>query len=288
MGIPAAGPLFHQMVSESGGAERVSTLEESTTVAHGFGELYKSGAGDPLSSLVKAPADSLIALQVQFVDRWPHHFPLRPEIDGSLLPKPPVDTIATGLNRGKRLLIGTNIEESSYFLGPHPAHDPVGNDLGNMPLPGFLAVYEKYKEVYPEMSDELRRIRAVTAEEYWVPSTRVADAHVKSGGQAWMYRLDFHEGSGVLGAYAFHSLDLRLVWDRPSDTVANAAAEAEIARQMHEAWVAFLRGATPAASGLPAWPRYNSGNRTTMIVNTQSNVATKPNEAELRLWDGVL
>jgi para-nitrobenzyl esterase len=288
MGIPAAQPLFQQMISESGGAERVSTLEESTAVAHGFGELYQSSTGDPLSSLAAAPADSLIALQTQFVNQWPRHFPFRPQIDGSFLARLPVDAIASESNHGRRLLIGTNLEESSSFIGPHPAHDSEAKDLGNMQLPKFLPVYEKYSQLYPDMSDELRRIRAVTAEEYWVPSVRVADAFANSGGEAWMYRLDFHEGSGLLGDYAFHSLDLRLVWDRPFPTAANAAAEAKIARQMHDAWVQFLRGAPPAAAGLSPWPRYAPGDRATMIVNTKSHVETKPNEAELRLWDGVL
>lgn len=288
MGIPAAQPLFQQMISESGGAERVAKLEESTTIAHGYGELYMSAAGEPLSSLAKAPANSLIAVQTQFVNQWPRHFPFRPQIDGSFLAQLPVDAIAAESNHGRRLLIGTNLEESSSFIGPHPAHDPEAKDLGNMQLPKFLPAYEKYSQLYPEMSDEMRRIRAVTAEEYWVPSVRVADAFQKSGGETWMYRLDFHEGSGLLGAYAFHSLDLRLVWDRPLSTVTNATAEAEIARQMHEAWVHFLRGAAPAAGGLPPWPQYTSAGRDTMIVNTQSHVETKPNEAELRLWDGLL
>jgi para-nitrobenzyl esterase len=61
-----------------------------------------------------------------------------------------------------------------------------------------------------------------------------------------------------------------------------------LAPQMHEAWCAFLRGAAPAAAGLPEWPRYTLEERRTMIFDAQSRVEAKPQEAELRLWDGVL
>lgn len=288
MGVPSARMLFHQMISESGGAERVWTVEQSEAVSEGFGKLWRSTTKNPPSSLATAPAASLIPVQDRLMQEWPHHFPLRVEIDGYLLPRFPVETITEGSSRGKRLLIGTNRDESAYFLGPHPAHDANAAELGNLQPPQFLDVYAKYKEIYPGMNVEERRIRALTAEEYWVPSVRVAEAHVRGGGEAWMYRLDFHEGSGRLGAFSPHSLELRMVWDHPSQTIANAAAEAELGRQMHEAWCAFLRGAAPAATGLSEWPRYTPEERRTMIFNTQSRVEAEPQEAELRLWSGVL
>ena len=138
------------------------------------------------------------------------------------------------------------------------------------------------------MTDEQLRIRAVTAEEYWVPTMRVADAHLKGGGSAWVYRLDFSETGGFMRGYAFHSLDVRLVWNRPSPLADNETAEAALARQMYQAWIAFLHGQTPAAPAVPAWPEYDSTTRPTMVFDTQNHVDQKPQEAELRLWDGVL
>ena len=287
MGVPSAEPLFHQMISESGGAERVWARPESEAVARGFGDLWHSGGNEP-TALRTAPAAALIAVQQQFMQTWPQHFPLRAEIDGTLLPRLPVETIAAGSSRGKRLLIGTNRDESALFVGPHPAKDAKAANLGNMQLAKFLTVYHKYRKIYPQMTDEQLRIRALSAEEYWVPSVRVADAHVTGGGTAWMYRLDFAESSGLLRGYAFHSLDVRLVWDKPSRTVKNATAEAEMAQQMHDAWTAFLRGDAPGCKGLPSWPEYHSDTRPTMILDTTSHVEERPQEAELRLWDGLL
>jgi para-nitrobenzyl esterase len=279
MGTPSAQSLFHQMISESGGAERVFPRSTAETVAKGFGDEWRKRAGsEPLATFPGA----------QFISTWPQHFPLRPEIDGTLLPRLPVETIASGSTRGKRLLIGTNREESAYFIGPHPSADPKAADLGNVGLAKFDEVYRHYKEIYPQMTDEQRRVRAVTAEEYWVPSKCVADAHVRGGGTAYVYELEFTETSGPLEGDAYHSLDVGMVWGHPHKLVGDAAAEAGLGKQMHAAWAAFIRGETPAAPGLPAWPQFAVDTRPTMILGAQSRVEQKPQEAELRLWDGVL
>ncbi len=288
MGVPSAQPLFHQMISESGGAERVWPREQSHAVGLGFAGLWRTESGDGGQTIATAPADKILQVQRRFVAEWTQHFPLRPQLDGALLPSRPLESIARGSSRGKRLLIGTNRDESALFLGPHPLLDPAAKDLGNIALADFSPVFKKYRALYPQMTEQDLRIRAVTAEEYWVPSLRVTDAHVKGGGDAWMYRLDFSETSSLMRGKAFHSLDVRMVWDRPSPLAANAAAEAALAMQMFGSWVAFIKGEQPSAAGVPFWPEYNSSSRPTMVFDTQNHVDEKPQEAELRLWDGVL
>ncbi len=288
MGIPAAEPLFHQVISEIGGAERVWSPPGSAAVSKGYDEEWRKETGRNTATLLTADPGLLIKAQHEFFENWPQHFPLRAEIDGQLLPRLPVETIAAGSTRNKRLLIGANLDESALFLGPHPAKDAAAKDLGNLSLAKFAAVFSKYKKIYPELSAEQLRIRAVTAEEYWIPTIRVADAHLQGGGGAWMYRLDFAETSGRLSGYAYHSLDVGLVWQHPHTDVANAAAEASLSTQIHTAWAAFIRGETPAAPGLPSWPEYNTALRTTMILNNTSRVEQEPQNDELKLWDGVL
>ena len=226
--------------------------------------------------------------QEEFIKGWPHHFPLRCEVDGLLLQKLPVATIAAGSTRGKRLLLGTNRDESALFLGPHPAQDPTAADLGNVSLALFDAVYAKYAALYPDMTVEQRRIRAATAEEYWIPSLRVAAAHARNGGETYVYRLDYAETAGRFAGYAFHSEDVALVWDKPAGPEVDRAAATSMAAEMHAAWVAFIKGGVPAAQGLPAWPLWTVPERRTMLLDRTSTVAVKPQEAELRAWDDVL
>lgn len=289
MGIPSAQPLFHQMISESGGAERIWDRAASADISKGFGDLWQKQSGNTIANLKTAAGTALIQAQQQFIETWPQHFPLRAELDGTLIPQLPVETIASGSTRGKRLLIGTNREESAIFIGPHPAKDPMPIQLGNMSVEKFNAVYQQYKDIYPQLSVEQLRIRAVTAEEYWIPSIRVAEAHLKGGGSAYVYELEFQETSGRLKGNAYHSLDVGMVWNHPNKQVADAASEAALGKQMHAAWSAFIRGETPAAPGLPAWPLYNEQSRATMIfgakASSESRVEQAPQAAELKLWN---
>ncbi len=108
-----------------------------------------------------------------------------------------------------------------------------------------------------------------------------------------MYRMDFAEATGRLKGYAYHSLDTGMVWDRPHVQVGDDEEEGELSHRMHAAWVAFTKRGVPGAVGLPAWPRYDTNQRATMILDDrgpgqQSRVELRPHEAELRVWDGVL
>jgi para-nitrobenzyl esterase len=292
MGIPSAQPLFHQMIFESGGAERIWNRAASADISKGFGDIWQKQSSSAIASLKTATGAALIEAQQQFTETWPQHYPLRPEIDGALIPLLPVETIANGSTRGKRLLIGTNREESAAFIGPHPAKDPSANQVGNMSIAEFDAGYQKYKDIYPGLSVEQRRIRALTAEEYWVPSMRVAESHVRGGGSAYVYELEFEETSGKLEGNAYHGLDVGMVWNHPHEEVADAASEVALGKQIHTAWSAFIRGETPTAPGLPTWPPYNSQDRSTMIfgknASAESRVEQAPQAAELGLWNETL
>lgn len=285
-GVPAAKALFQGMISESGGAERIWPQTTAQAVAQGFGALWTKTTGQGIGTLKSAPARQLIDVQTEFLKTWPQHFPLRCELEPTVFPKPPVETIAAGSARGKRLLIGTNRDESALFLGAHPKKGPTASDLGNMGLQAFDQVYQRYATVYPEMSEEQRLIRAVTAEEYWVPSTRVAQAASRAGARVWAYELEFARSGGPFEGFAFHSEDIDLVWNKPEDRYSSAAAEATLARQMNAAWAAFVRGEAPAATGLPAWPEFEGKERRTMMLDRISKVEARPQEAELQLWSG--
>jgi len=288
MGTPSARPYWHQAISQSGGAERVwPSSTAAGIVSDGFGKTWKDMGNADVGSLLTAPAGSIIDAQHRFTAEWPKHYPLRPVVDGDLLHRLPVETIAGGSTRGKRLLIGANNDESALFIGTHPSKDPGPSDLGNVTSDKFGEVLSHYKDVYPDMTDEQRRIRALSAEEYGIPSARLVDAHAKHG-DAWLYRLDFFETSGDMKGFAFHSLDVGLSWNHPNAHVENAADAAALAAKMHGAWCAFIKGETPGAPGLPAWPKYNSVDRATMVFDVDSHIEIKPHEAEFRLWDGVL
>jgi para-nitrobenzyl esterase len=251
MGTPAARPFFHQMISESGGAERIATREDALKVGHGFAEAWTSETGKSAAAVQSASAEQLIEVQEKFVRDWPKHFPLRPELDGQFLPELPVKAIDRGSSAGKRLLLGTNRDESALFIGPDPVADPTARDVGNLSIAAFEPIEAAYAKLYPAMPAPLRRIRSLTAEEYLIPSLRVADAHAGAGGETFVYRLDF-PGTGRFAGLAFHSYDLRFVWDYFGDAKPSPAA-ARLAATVHAAWASFLKGEAPE---LAIWKGY--------------------------------
>ncbi len=285
LGTPAAESLFVQGISESGGAERVwATAAEGEALGGFFGKLWKTGSG---GSLLSASADAIVQAQSRLLKEWLHARPFRPAIDGVLLKKMPVAAIVSGAAKGKRVLIGTSREDSVVFVGPHPS-TVKAQDLMSLPEERFAPVEAKYAALYPQLTEEQRRVRAVTAEEYWVPSVRAADALVSGSASVWMYLTEFHEGSGKFGDFSYHGEELSMVWNHPLKGIANADGEATLTVAMHAAWLAFLNGAAPAGPGMPTWPLYKAGERQTLIVDVPMRVESRPQEAELRLWDGVM
>ena len=285
MGVPAAQPLFHQMISESGGAERLWSRDRAFEVSKGFANTWTEHAGSQPSNIATVGPEELIRMQEQFIRDWPVHFPFRPEIDGKLVPRLPIETIRRGSSKGKRLLIGTNRDESAFFIGPSPAKDPVAANLGNISLTQFESIADGYAKLYPDMSAPLRRIRSVTAEEYWIPSMRVAEAHISGGNEAFVYRLDFG-GEGRFANLAYHSFDLRFVWDHLNGK--STDEDRRLAASMHSAWTSFIEGRAPSGPGLPSWPLFTQAKQPTMIFDTRNRVEDYPDKAELALWDGVL
>jgi para-nitrobenzyl esterase len=285
MGVPEAQPLFQQVISESGGAERFWSEDRARTIAGGFGNSWTRGTDLELNDLLKADSGKILNVQTAFLKTWPEHFPLRPELNPTLIPETPLTAIRNGSSRKKRMLLGTNRDESALFLGPQP-EAVTARDLGNLTLAQFEPLEARYRNLYPNDSAALRRIHAVTAEEYWIPSLRVADAHIRSGGEAYVYRLDL-PGRGRYAGLAFHSYDLRFVWDdfgkEPSTNV-----QQQLANGMHAAWISFIKGQRPSGPGLPDWPRYSLEKRPTMIFDHVSHIEYRPNEAEFKLWDGFL
>jgi para-nitrobenzyl esterase len=49
-----------------------------------------------------------------------------------------------------------------------------------------------------------------------------------------------------------------------------------MAKQMHAAWVQFAKSGDPNTAAIPAWPRYDTAHRNTMIFNLESHAESDP------------
>ena len=82
-----------------------------------------------------------------------------------------------------------------------------------------------------------------------------------------MYRFDY--AKGPYGAA--HAAELPFVWHNPAINIADAGKK-QLAIDIHNAWVAFIKTGAPNTSGLPNWPNYSNKRRQIMVFDTPSHV----------------
>ena len=243
---------------------------------------------DRAERLLGLDTDRLVEAQHALMLETPFGYPLRPLIDGALLPAMPEIAVALGSAARVPLLLGTNRDEARLFLPPGAASRPLdGHSLSNMDARRFEAILARYDASMTAPDPAEIRWRALTAEEYWIPSVRLAEAQSGAGGLAWMYRFDKRAESGAFAGRAAHVAELPYVWNNPDDPQLAplvAGFDAALAARIHAAWVAFIAGGPPAATGLPEWPPYDGRTRTTMILDRASRLLDDPEQAERRLW----
>jgi para-nitrobenzyl esterase len=113
-------------------------------------------------------------------------------------------------------------------------------------------------------------------------------AHTPS---VYAYRFDHKSDAfgGILGAA--HALELPFVFGTLADpgfgTLLGGASDVTTALsdRMQDAWLAFARTGNPSTESLPAWPRYEPGNRSTMLLSSEPRVENAPEEATRALWE---
>ena len=273
LAAPSATVLFQRAIVESGSGQTVFTPGQAAMVA----KLFAAAGGDRPLDL---PAERLLAAEVALLADPPLDFPFRPVLDGSFLPRRPVDAVAAGSAAGVTLLLGSNADESMLFVpDPAAAAQPIPQAaLSNMLAADFAALEAEYARTLPALEAAQRHWRMLTAEEYWIPTLRVAEAQVGAGGTAWMYRYDMPATAGGFAGHAVHAGELASVWSRPG----------AVLPALHDAWVRFIGGGAPGAAGLPDWPRFDTATRATMIFDAAPHIATDPRGAERRLWAAAL
>jgi para-nitrobenzyl esterase len=298
IGAPQAAGLFRQAIVESGSGQTFHTRESGRALTREFLECAGLHAGNA-ASLRTMPVDRLLNAQRALLARI-GAFPFRVTVDDVVLDRSPLESVRfgsghSGLGRGVRLLAGSNHDESSFFVRGAALDRPIGpREVQNMPMEAIRAMEGRYGKHFPGLTAAQRKLRLLTAEEYWIPTMRVAEAHVSTGGEAYFYRFDYPLARGPLAGEVPHSAELKFVWDDETPLQDGERKDGErkeeernaLVRSVHGAWVDFIRGDVPVLANAPAWPRFNLTERPTMLIDRKSTVALDPNAVERRLWDG--
>ena len=310
LAAPAARGLFHRAILQSGTGHHVSSPERAERIGRRF--LEELGATpDDVGAARRAPVCALLDAQAKTAAAFflREGLPFQPVVDGTVLPKLPLDAIASGACAGLPLVVGTNLEEWKLFGLADPS-------LATLDEAGLV---ERCAATLSRDAEEGRRRAARAAEVYrsarsvrgartepkelWyaiegdrvfrMPAVRLAEAAAGQGSTVHKY-LFAHRSPALGGALgACHALELPFVFgtvDAPAlrAFVGEGEAVRALSEAMQDAWLAFAREGRPRAAALGSWPSYEAPRRSTMRLDLESGLEDDPLAAERRFWDGIL
>ncbi|OZB90597.1 carboxylesterase/lipase family protein [Paenibacillus sp. XY044] len=282
--MEAARGLFHRATLQSGATQAIRDRRTANvTTIRLLEELGLSGA-DP-KQLLEIPFARIIEAQSAVGPDTPRSLHMfGPVADGQVIPLDPLANIAASAGLPP-LLIGTNEDEASIFIRDDsslqsPGMEPLDRLFGrNAP-----AVWDAYQLYAGTMSPADAWRTALTEHLYTIGALQFAGALASSGTPVWMYRL---RAGGSLGAT--HGYEGSLVHWAPDsqppaappadDPYAVPAEQYPLARNMREAWIAFIRNGDPNIEALHAWP-VTGTKPAIMVLDTVSRVCEDlPNPA---------
>ncbi|MEV5409683.1 carboxylesterase family protein [Thermopolyspora sp. NPDC052614] len=299
LAMPSAAGLFARAMTASGAAANTLTAETGAFVARVLADALgtepsrEAIAALDLDTVVKAVSDLVTEVQsAPDPQKWGalvlSMLPFAPVIDGTVLPRHPLEAIAGGASRDVPLLVGTTRQEARLFLVVPGTIDEV-DDAG---LAGGAAAYgltpeglDVYREHHRDASPGDLLAQIVTDWYYTLPAIRLAEAHERGGGTTWAYRFDrpSQEDNHRLGAA--HAVDTPFVFGtmrNPENALLVGGEPSQaVADTTHGAWVRFVK------HGDPGWAPYTSATRTTGLLAETVTVVDDPDGELRRTWDGI-
>ena len=255
MTSPLAKDLFQQAILESPGAFRpLASLAEA--------EAYGLKLGNDVAALRRMPAEELLAKTPLFVPKMrglttPRV--LRPIRDGWVIPRDERDAFAAGHYHPMPVIVGTNCDEGSVFVGAWPVTDIAAYRA--FAAENFGAAAAAALQQYPAAADAevLPRVAEMFADTQfnygaWALSRTMA----RSGKGTWRYLFLKRRAAQSDGPH--HGDEVPFVFGASGPSRKGAAFDADdllLSQTMMKLWVQFARTADPNGAGV-TWPGYDA------------------------------
>jgi para-nitrobenzyl esterase len=292
LAMPPAKGLFHKGIIESGPVVKMVEKDDAAEVAD-----------RTLAALGIAKSD---VHQLQHMDRMAIikaasavQLPggkrtLGPVVDGRSLPSHPFYPKATEVSRDVPVIIGTNKDEATLFMGLQPdfgkitteeAHRRFDVQVGER----SAAAFEMYRKARPDDQPTYWIASMTTDMGTWMNSIRLAERKAdQQAAPVFMYRLDWEAPAANGALRSPHGLEVPLVFDNvnigsQSQMLGTGPEPKKLAAIMSQAWINFARTGDPSQKELP-WPRYGAKSRETMIFDAKSHMVADPDREKREFW----
>jgi para-nitrobenzyl esterase len=321
MAMPAGKGLFHKAGVQSGPMLRGANKDAATETARRVLRALSIAPTD-LSKLADVPADQLLDIQLtgqrpggalstpspEWAASHPAPVPGRrggnggagwgPVVDGKVLPRDPFDPDATPLSAHVPLLIGNMHDEAVFNQRNNPAffhQDEAAVTASESRRLGANAekILSTYRKAMPDATPVEVAVAIETATFNGTNTIALADRKSAQPAAVFRYRNDHRSNVPVAGTdwtlRACHASDIAQVFDNFEipDLQGTGPGIAEVSHAMSGYFAGFARHGVPTVAGLPAWPRYNTKTRATMLLNTECRVEDDPDSSIRKMWQSL-
>lgn len=296
LSVPSAKGLFQQAILQSGALEYIHQLEIAKINAQKVIDSLNLGS-DVLSKLKEMPATELVQSVEQIAKKEGVRF--FPVIDTVSVPQHPSEALKEGCARNIPIVTGITSDELRLMYVSDPDWDQSFTDDESViqwfknrfgPFPEEVVQhYVKYQSQGENIVQKM--IKMASDKVFWTSALQFAEMQLEHAAPVWMYQ--FHWKSPVFGGKlgACHSMELPFVFHTIDDPRARSltgnSPPAQLADQMHKAWIAFARNGDPNTSEIPDWPVYQLKQRPTLIFDEQTYLEHDPASQTRILWETV-
>ena len=297
LSMPIAIPFIRRAICESGAVDPQGHHAEGGILASEklFSRLgFKMG---DVEALCKISVEKLVEKEAEIrLENWVKRewtgYP--PIVDEKKVPEHPLLAISKGSSKNVDLLIGTNLNENTFFsmLTPELQHidwngltDAINTRLRNLFLdkPQIEKLINLFKGSRNNPFDVLNAITTDYIFRY--PSIRVAEAKSKYNNNTYMYLFTYR--TPVLGGIykATHALEIPFVFGTLDDTEFGVYPKrdeinSKISEMMMDSWISFARTGNPNHKEIPPWSTYDLDNRYTLLIGNEFKLEKDPLRTE--------
>jgi para-nitrobenzyl esterase len=292
LAAPTARGLFHRAIAQSGAADNVATRAQADETA---AVLLEELAVDP----DEADATALLAAQHAVMRRLRpvhHASPIRPHVDGGVLPANPLTAAQSGAD--VPLIIGINRDEyrlyirSSLRLDDAALTSHLERRLKERGVADTSATASRVLAHYRKLTPDSRNPNAAilcdieTELRFRDPMLRYALAR---GANTWVYQFDWPSPAlrGWLGAT--HAIEIPFVFgnfEPPAIAkfVGAGPDATALSQRMMSMWAHFARHGEPPEP----WSPFTANARMQLHLNRKIACRAADEEASVKLWDEIL
>jgi len=299
LAMPSARGLFHHAILQSGAGHTALTVDEADAVAARFLALAGVAAGD-VAALCALPVARLLAAQQALLAEAPRSglgfLPLKPVIDGTLLPTLPIDAVRTGTARDITLLAGVTADEWTLFAGLNSQlaqldkeglRRRLGYLFGGEEVTALLGIYPDRLRARGIEPSPVEIVIAVMGDLWFrEPCVRLLEAQAQYRDDTYGYLFDWTARPRQLRAC--HTIELGFVFgwlDRGFN--GHGPAAERLAATVQVAWTHVAHHGRPDAPSVGDWPTWRANESQAMTLGVQQGARPLAEASAKKFWSAV-